>query len=885
VALIAAAGVLLAVHTITPFGVLGQLTYLAFTAGGAAIALAASRRLTGAAARPWRWVAYGLACSAVADAYWAVHLLAAPPVPYVTVADVPWILSYAFLIAALFALLRDVGDGVRDDLEGLIDTLTALVVGVLVLWELIVAPVLQDTTTELHVRLVWASYPVLDSILLALVLRAVFGRRATSAVGRLFAVGVALWLFSDIGTNLATGDGLIWQALDAGWMLGAAFMGVATWVAAQHHGQPTLDRATRPAVPGRIGPWRVAVAVSPLLVPVIVEMWSDRVGYDAPILLATGTAALTLLVGARMLLFLRTRDEAERRLVASERHYMALAANSADAVLLIDEGGRIINESPHLAALVGQPGESIRGVEALTAVCAEDAPNAADLFMRAMSAPGKVFDSELRVRTTSGPGPWLAVRAVNLLHDNDVRGIVVNFHDITLRKQAEAELVRLAFHDSLTGLANRALFHDRVEHVIDSRGISDAAVLFLDLDDFKHVNDGLGHDAGDDLLREVASRLRHAARPGDTVARLGGDEFAVLLERCPDPIGSARHVADRILSALTEPVLLSDGLITVSASIGIATPDHDATVSSVLRDADIAMYEAKAAGRGRWVLYTSSMRAATVERLQIDQDLSEALEREQLRIVYQPVVELSTGAIAGFEALLRWNHPVLGLIGPERFIPLAERSGLIIPIGRWVLEQACATAATWQLENGRRDLTMAVNVSARQLASSDLVSHVEDALADSGLDAGSLILEMTETVLVDDPEAAAGRLRQLRRLGVRLAVDDFGTGYSSLSYLRQYPVDILKVDKSFIASITETELPALVHGLIELGHTLQLELVAEGIETPAQLAHLQMERCRLGQGYLFSRAVDEAEASALLRRGTFPFAAQLGAPSYAVAAS
>lgn len=862
--------VVLVVHAAWPAGVIGQLTYLAYPVGGAAMAVFVGRRLAGVTARAWRWVACGLVCSALADLYWGLHTLVGPPVPDVSPADPAWLASYAFLIAAMFGLLRDHGDGAREHLEGLIDTGTTLVVSVLVLWQVVVAPVLDDRSVPLLTRLVWASYPALDAVLIALVIRAVIRRRASSAVGGLLVGGATCWLLADFGSNLLDGAGAAGVLLDTGWMVGAALLGLAAWAAAHSSVQPHAVAIRPRAVPALITPWRVALAVSPLLVPAGVELWSDRYGLNSPVLLAAGTVSLTALVGARLMLFLRTRDEAERRLHSSERHYKALAANSADAVLVIDAHGRIQNECPHLAELLGYPGESILGIRAISAVCSADAADANALQARALASPRTVFEGELRLQAADGSQPWLAVRAVNLLDDPDVGGIVVNFHEISDRKLAEEELVHLAFHDSLTGLANRALFHDRVGHVLETRG-GGAAVVFLDLDGLKKVNDGLGHDAGDQLLRQVAARLLESARPGDTVGRLGGDEFAVLLESCADPHTSAVAVADRILQELITPVVLADGPATLSASIGIAVPEPGATASSLLRDADVAMYAAKAAGRGRWVLYTPAMGTATLERLQLDQDLAHALEADQLRVVYQPVVELATGSIVGFEALLRWDHPTLGLISPDRFIPLAEESGLIIPIGRWVLDSACRTAAGWQQGHHRPDLTMAVNISARQLASSDLVSHVEDALATSGLPAASLVLEMTETVLVADPATAAGRLRQLGRLGVRLAVDDFGTGYSSLSYLRQFPVDILKIDGSFIGSITDAEvIPALVHGLFELGHTLKLEMVAEGIATAAQLRHLRAERCQLGQGYLFSQPVDTAEAGALLAGNGFP---------------
>jgi diguanylate cyclase (GGDEF)-like protein/PAS domain S-box-containing protein len=877
--------VVLVLHLIWPFGITGQVTYLAFTAGGAVAALVAARHLGGEAGRPWRWIALGLASSGLADVYWGIHFLAAPPVPDVSLGDPFWLASYVFLSIGLFGLLRSSGDGLRDDIEGLVDTAATLVVSVLVLWHLVVGPVLEDGSTELVTRVVWASYPALDAILLALVFRAFIGGRTSSTVGRLLLSGIALWLFSDLASNFWVWEGWKLLLLDTGWMVGPGLLGLATWVAA--HPSPTThaEAERRRTHPPRIGPVRVGMAVSPLLVPTGLELWSHQSGTSVPGLLPVGTVALTVLVGARLMLFLSTRDEAERRLESSERYYRALAANSADAVLVIDGAGRVQSESPHLAALLGHPGVSIRGIQAIDAVCVEDTPTANDLFARSLTSPGTVIEGELRLAATDGSTPWLAVRAINLLDDPDVAGIVVNFHEITDRKAAEEELVHLAFHDSLTGLANRALFHDRVDHVLEMGGASSAAVAFLDLDGFKNVNDGLGHDGGDQLLRQVAARLLESARPGDTVARLGGDEFAILLERCPDPRTSAIAVADRVLAGLTAPMVLADGLMTLSASIGIALPGPGATASSLLRDADVAMYEAKAAGRGRWVEYTPKMRAATLQRLRLNQDLAEALDGDQLKVVYQPVVDLDTGAIVGFEALLRWDHPTLGRISPERFIPLAEESGLIIPIGRWVLETACHRAVDWQTRHPlHRDLTMAVNISARQLASSDLVSHVEDALAESGLAARSLVLEMTESVLVDDPVTAAARLRQLRRLGMRLAVDDFGTGYSSLSYLRQFPIDILKVDQSFVSTITDRDgVPPLVHGLLALGHTLDLQMVAEGIETWAQLRHLRAEGCQGGQGYLFSPPVPAGQADALLAAGGF--ATEPTATTYATAAS
>ena len=339
----------------------------------------------------------------------------------------------------------------------------------------------------------------------------------------------------------------------------------------------------------------------------------------------------------------------------------------------------------------------------------------------------------------------------------------------------------------------------------------------------------------------------------------------MLVEESREVTGEAAAIADRFLQALTEPVLLDEcHEVTLSASLGIANAVPESTATILLRDADVAMYQAKTTGRACWVLYEPTMRAAALERLQLEGDLTRAVVDQQLRLVYQPVVELATERVVGFEALIRWDHPELGQIMPDRFIPIAEQNGAIIPIGRWVLQTACRTAVGW-IERHEPTLTMAVNLSGRQLASDGIVDDVRTALADAGLEPASLVLEMTETALIEDPERAAAKLRDLRDLGVRLAIDDFGTGYSSLSYLQQFPVDILKIDRSFISRITDRhQVPAIMRGLLDFSRTMQLETIAEGIESVAQLDQLRDQHCQLGQGYLFSRPLPADEAERLL---------------------
>jgi diguanylate cyclase (GGDEF)-like protein len=434
-------------------------------------------------------------------------------------------------------------------------------------------------------------------------------------------------------------------------------------------------------------------------------------------------------------------------------------------------------------------------------------------------------------------------------------------------RRTEADLAQLAFSDVLTGLANRALFTDRLELALrrTARSGGEVAVVFLDLDGFKSVNDSLGHAAGDRLIREVGRLLQSAVRSEDTLARLGGDEFAILVERSPG-VEEATRIAERVLAALAGPVDLGGQRVTVSASIGIATGDVAATASSLLRDADNAMYWAKGTGPGRYVLFNPQMRSAAAERRQLETDLWAAVAEEQFRLVYQPVVDLGSERITGFEALIRWDHPTLGVVLPERFLSVAEEIGLVPDIGRWVLTEACVAAAAWRRDHpAAADLSMAVNVSPSQLGSAGLLEDVRTALATSGLSPSALVLELTESVLVQDPVLAAERLHELRGLGVRVALDDFGTGYSSLSHLRQFAVDILKIDRSFVSTIEDKEaMPAILRGLINLGRTLDLEIVAEGIEEELQRTHLRDGGAGLAQGYLFAAPLEQADADLLL---------------------
>jgi diguanylate cyclase (GGDEF)-like protein len=426
---------------------------------------------------------------------------------------------------------------------------------------------------------------------------------------------------------------------------------------------------------------------------------------------------------------------------------------------------------------------------------------------------------------------------------------------LTVRATLETELRHQAFHDGLTGLANRALLHDRVDHALAtaSRTRGPVAVCFCDLDGFKGVNDSLGHLVGDAVLIAVGERLRTVVRPGDTVARLGGDEFAVLMEDIDNP-AAATAVAERIVSVLRQPMKVRDRRVGLSVSVGVAVADQYATTERLLSSADSAMYEAKAAGKDRFEIFEESMHARIAERLDLSNALDAALENDEFFLEYQPQFSLATGALVGVEALARWNHPTLGLVGPNRFIPVAEETGHIVPLGRWVIEKACEQGAEWS-RSGGAGLTVSVNLSGRQLQDRNLLDDVRTTLSLSGLAARQLVLEITESVLIADTRRSLQVLTDLKTIGVSLSIDDFGTGYSSLSSLRRMPVDELKIDRSFVDSLVDTtgEGAAFVTTIIRLAQNLGLRTVAEGIEHRDQEKLLTELGCDIGQGFLLAR--------------------------------
>ena len=568
-------------------------------------------------------------------------------------------------------------------------------------------------------------------------------------------------------------------------------------------------------------------------------------------------AQTTALQDARRLAArLRQIDEEKARLAEAEQALAHELNALPDLVLRMDAEGTLLDVRPAKERALPVPASELVGTPAFTAF-----PEMADQLGEGLARAfvgGRTQSFEYSA-LHAGIECFYEARVVRCSEQEAIALV----RDVSERHQLQRQLMYQAFHDSLTGLANRALFEDRVGHALMRSGgrPEHIAVLFIDLDDFKLVNDTLGHRVGDRLLVAVANRLKHATRPVDTIARLGGDEFAVLLEDGENDMGFA--LASRLIKAFEEPFETGEVPVTVGASIGVAYGSRESIAEDLLRNADLAMYAAKGAGKGRPAVFESEMQDRLLAQLMLEGELRDAIAQRQFRVLYQPVIDVASGRLVGTEALVRWQHPTRGLLPPSEFIPLAEQTGMIVPIGALVLEEAATQAAAWATD---RPISVSVNVSTRQLVEPGLVEKVSETLATTGLPPALLVLEVTETALISDAERAAGVLGELKALGVRIALDDFGTGYSSLAHLLRFPIDTLKVDKSFIDQIPQqSSASALAKAILGIGRILSVDVVAEGVETEHQLQMLKAWECQHYQGYLFAPPIEPANISELIR--------------------
>jgi diguanylate cyclase (GGDEF)-like protein/PAS domain S-box-containing protein len=574
----------------------------------------------------------------------------------------------------------------------------------------------------------------------------------------------------------------------------------------------------------------------------------------------------------------RESHAAEQATYESERRFRILVQNTSDIITLIDADGTVHYESSALERVMGYRPEDQVGTNAFDWVHLDDMDRALSIFAEVLSTPGVHPPVEFRAPHKDGSWRYLEHTVNNLLDDPEVGAIVVTSRDVTKRKELEEQLRHQAFHDSLTDLPNRALFMDRLEHALarTRRGAHSVAVLFMDLDNFKLVNDSLGHEVGNELLAGVARRLKACSRPEDTMARLGGDEFAVLLEDVTDE-GEATHTAQLIAEKLRTPFLLGEQEVFAVLSIGIALDAAtQPEAQDLLRLAEMAMYESKNSGEVCCLASDLGTTGQALKRLELESDLRRAIERRGFRVCYQPEVLLDSGRPVGMEALVRWAHPQRGLLLASEFVPVAEETGLISPIGLWVLEAACRQAREWQEQHPSiPPLTVWVNLSAKQFREPELVNEVARALQKSGLPSSGLGLEITESVVMEDTPATIMTFRELAGLGVRLAIDDFGTGYSSLSALHRFPVEVLKIDRSFIEGLkTGPEDGVILSAILDLARTLGMKAIAEGVETAEQLARLREMGCKMAQGNYFSEPLLGEAASALLA-ARFPFESRL----------
>ena len=569
------------------------------------------------------------------------------------------------------------------------------------------------------------------------------------------------------------------------------------------------------------------------------------------------------------------RQEVIRR--ENEAYFRTLVQDTSDAILIVGDDGRVRYATPSATSIFGDVTVERAYLGDLVADGEPDELVRNLLQLRTGTRlASRYVDRQITRR--DGVMVQVQIRCSDLRNDPTVAGLVLTLRDVTEQRQLEEELKHQAFHDALTGLPNRLLFQDRTSHQLAAARRDDmiTGVLFADLDDFKVVNDTMGHGIGDQLLVAAAERLSGLIRECDTAARLGGDEFALLISNVADP-AAVEEVADRVVAAFSEPFTFAEGAIITTVTVGVATTQDSADTDELLRHADLALYAAKAAGKRQWRRYQPVLSAGLIKRRDLQAALEEAVASSAFTLAYQPIVALTSGELAGFEALVRWPHPQWGMMQPDQFIALAEETGQIVPLGSWVLAQAAADISRWRrgprADTSARGLFVSVNVSARQFSAPGFVGGVRQILDASGLEPRALMLELTESVLLRRDERMQSDLMQLKEIGVRLAIDDFGTGYSSLSYLRELPIDVVKVDKSFVDGIAiSAQRLALAEGIVQIARTLQLEVIAEGIESELQRDLLTSMGCQFGQGYLLAMPMDAQRAETLARIGsrTFP---------------
>jgi diguanylate cyclase (GGDEF)-like protein/PAS domain S-box-containing protein len=801
----------------------------------------------------WWLTAASMVLLSVATLAWVV-LYSNDTVTFVSVSDVLHLASASVLVIGLLVRSWHVGEG----RAGLSSAEVAIlgVAAALGVWLAVVEPYLADADVDVGDRIWAVVVPMIGAVALVLAVRLAVLNGYRTPSSTLMVVGVALLLVADLARSLEE----LRNSFDPSGLVAALIIPASLCVGAAAL-DPTMTRSAPQPEPGAMfglgrAVWLSVAALTPLTV--LMTLLVTGLGTATTrTLAALCSVVVVVLALVRMWRLVATVEElTERR---GQDRLAAMVEHSSDVVLLLDAVGVIRYASPGLASTLGHRPADWTGRSVIDLVTTDDRnPTATELRRAVLLGPNGMVKFEASLVRVDGERRRMEATIANLLGGDAVDGLIATFRDVTEQRDLERQLSHRAFHDELTGLANRALFLDRMDHALRvARPAGDPViVLFVDLDDFKSVNDALGHGIGDQMLRAIADRIRAVAGPGDTPARLGGDEFALLMED-RGGVDRALDVAERLLEELHDPVALAGYDLAVLASVGLAVATPGMTTAGLLRDADMAMYEAKRSGKSQIKIFDPTMRLSATRHLELRSDLAHAIERDEFRLVFQPIVDLCSREVVGAEALLRWEHSIRGPVSPEEFIPIAERAGLIVPIGTWVMEESIRSAARWQ---GQGPQQISVNVSASQIRSPGFAEHVGAALSRHGLDPRRLTLEITETLLAEEVESASGHLAALRELGVAIAIDDFGTGYCSLAYLQRFPVDVVKIDRQFIRELGQDARQTTLAGMIlQLTAGLDMVSVAEGIERPEQLRELQRLGCDLGQGYLLSRPLESPE--------------------------
>jgi diguanylate cyclase (GGDEF)-like protein/PAS domain S-box-containing protein len=825
--------------------------------GVAVLAAAAARKSSDPAARRTWWLLAAAMCfystgNLLNSTYWFFGVD-----PFPSIGDVFFLGFYPLVLAAVLTVIRAAAVRVQWARLGLDTTILMLGFGAF-FWFFVIAPTAAAQRDPDMLKYVLAQSYIALNCMMLLACGVLLMHSGSAPIQRrtlmLLTLGFSSMSLADIVWAMSKVNGSYIPGAMSDVIYLSCYVGLAAAAREQLRGAPAVRRA-----PGAFS--TVLMQGMPyiaMMVSFIVLVYVESSAVASPVNTMTVIIfVITSLVMVRQGVL--SRDDAllrERRAAGIvEARYASLIKNASDVIMITDVDGRLQFASPAAERAFAIHPDDLVSRNLLDLWTDADRDRLAAFLAEVHATSGRAIGPVELVVETGDRRSTLECVGSNLVEDSAIRGLALNFRDVSERKALEEQLRKLAFHDPLTLLANRSLFWNRVEHALTlaQRSQQHVAVMFLDLDNFKNINDSLGHDAGDRLLQAAAQRLVKATRPSDTVARLGGDEFAILLEGIRSE-ADVERIATPISSAFNRPLLVDGREIDTSASIGVACARPGDDAEQLLRNADIAMYNAKAAGKARFALFQPHMQEQLHDRLRVEQDIDLALTRNEFFVEFQPVVDLTRRELLGVEALVRWKHPQRGLVMPGAFIPIAEESGRIVELGRRVLVDACTQVRAWSESMAAgTGLRVAVNISGRHLQQGDLVQDVRHALEISGLDPGNLVIELTESTIMQNTEVNLERFRELKALGIRLAIDDFGIGYSSLSYLHRFPIDILKIDRAFVSRLTEQDGgPELARAVVMLGTTLGLETIAEGIENETQVASLLDLGCVAGQGFLFA---------------------------------